>query len=106
MGAIQFGGAIIHGNFERVRRYKTKDGRPRKWWDRDYKAVVPYPFKWRSKLGKVECDCKEIIESYQPYYGFTYTHEDNCATMHHLRRYPQMENFMYDNDPRVIAQSC
>lgn len=68
-------------------------------------STSAYPFKWRSKLGKVECDCKEVIEAYQPYYGFTYYHKDACATMKHLRHYPQMENFMYEWDPRVIAQS-
>lgn len=104
MGIIDYGGVLLHGNFEKVRRYKTKDGRPRNWSDHDYKALLPYPFKWRSKLGKVECDCKEVIEAYQPYYGFTYYHEQACATMKHLFRYPQMENFMPEYDPRVIAQ--
>ena len=91
------------GNFTKARRYKNE--RPRDWFDRDYKAIVPYPFKWRTKLGKVECTCKEIIEAYQPYYGFTYSHEDSCAVMQHYRKYPQMSNFLWDRDVSVIAQS-
>ena len=105
MGAIFGDGIIIHGNFSQAKRYNTKDGRPPNWHERDYKAIVPYPFKWRSKLGKVVCDCKEVVEAYQPYYGWTIYHEDDCATMKHLRRYPQMENFMWNYDPRVIAMS-
>lgn len=103
MGIIQTGKVTLFGNFEKARRYKN--GKPRNWIDRDWKAIIPYPFKWRVKLGKVECDCKEVIESYQPYLGSTWYHEENCATMQHLRKYPQMENFMWDRDPRVIAQN-
>lgn len=73
--------------------------------DEAYTIMAPYPFKRRTKLGKVECDCVTVRERYEPWYGFTYYHNDDCATMKHLRKYPQMENFMWDRDPRVIAYS-
>jgi hypothetical protein len=41
MGAIYGDGIVIHGNFATARRYKTKDGRPKNWHDRDYKAILP-----------------------------------------------------------------
>jgi hypothetical protein len=103
MGIINHGKVVLFGNFTTARRYKN--GKPKNWMDRDYKAIVPYDFTWRTKLGKVECDCKEIIEAYQPFYGFTWFHSEDCACMKHLRRYPQMQNFMADYDPKVIAFS-
>lgn len=60
MGAIFGDGIIIHGNFAKVRRYKTKDGRPKNQM-RDYKCIVQYLLKWRHKIGKVECECTEYI---------------------------------------------
>ena len=105
MGIITNRDGTVHilGNFTKARRYK--DGRPRDWIDRDWKAIIPYPFKWRTKLGKVECTCVECIESYMPYYGSTWYHEENCAITKHIRKYPQMLNFMWDYDPMVIAQN-
>lgn len=92
---------VLHGNFEKPRRYKN--GRPKNWAFRDYKALVAYPFKWRSTLGKVQCNCEEVIEAYQPYYGTSWYHEDACAIMVHFRKYPQMENFGID--PSLIAMT-
>lgn len=103
MGIIDTGKVVFFGNFSKARRYKN--GRPRDWFDRDYKAIVPYPFTWRLKLGKVECDCKECIEAYQPYYGSTWFHEDRCAMMVHFRRYPQMQNFYPEHSFHIIAQT-
>lgn len=101
MGLIQYGNAIIHVNFTKARRYKN--GRPRDWIDRDYKAIVPFTFKWRAKVGKAECDCSEVIEAYQPWYGFSYYHLDDCAIMKRYGKYPQMANLgVY---PRCFAQS-
>lgn len=54
---------------------------------------------------KEECDCKEMIESFQPWYGFTFYHSDDCAIVKHIERYPQMQSFFWDRDPKVIAQS-
>jgi hypothetical protein len=42
-------------------------------------------FKWRAKLGKVECTCTEYVEAYQPYYGFNCYHSNECAIMQHYR---------------------
>lgn len=99
---IHTDGMVMIGNFSKARRYKN--GRPKNP-DRDYKAIVPYDLKWRAKLGKVECDCKEMIEAYQPYYGFTLFHGPDCAIRKHLKKYPQMQNFLWERDPAVIAQS-
>lgn len=74
-------------------------------YDEAFQTMVPYPFKWRTKLGKVECDCVTVREKYEPWYGFTIYHNDECATLKHLRKYPQMENFMWDRDPHVLAHS-
>ncbi len=79
--------------------------RPKDFMDSGYRMVVPYKFKWRESLGRVECDCKKMIEYFEPWYGYTFYHSEECAMMKHLKRYPQMENFMWDRDPRVIAQS-
>lgn len=57
------------------------------------------------KLGKVRCDCRTVIENYQPWYGFTWYHAESCATQKHFKKYPQMENFMWDRDLQVITQS-
>jgi len=96
MGSIYGNGIHINGNFAKITKRKPKR------WDKDYKIIIPYPFKWRDKLGKVECDCKEVMESYQPYYGRTWTHSDDCAMMKHLRRYPGIANLIEVSD--IIAQ--
>jgi len=89
MGSIEYGKVHILGNFEKPRRYKN--GRPKNM-DRDYKAIVPYDFEWREKLGKVECTCTECIECFMPYYGWDWYHMEDCAIMAHFRKYPQMAN--------------
>lgn len=105
MGSISNGKVHIIGNFEKPKRYNTKDGYPPgDWFERDFKAIVPYDFEWRATLGKVECDCKEMIASYMPYYGFTWLHMPECAILKHYNKYPQMANLgIYY--PDVIAQS-
>ena len=85
-----------------IKRYKN--GKPKDWFDRDWKAIIPYPFKWRAKLGKVECDCVEVVQAYQPWYGSTWYHSDECAIMKHYNKYPQMGNFI-EGSPVVIAIS-
>lgn len=88
MGIIDTGGIIIHGNFEKIQKQKPKNFH----FDRDAKWLEPYPFKWRFKLGKVECDCKEIEVSFQPYYGSDYYHMEDCAIGKHLKRFPGIRN--------------
>lgn len=99
MGAIFGNGIVIHGNFAKVTKRKPKG------FDQEYKIMVPYRFKWRNKLGRATCDCKEMLECYQPWYGYSYYHEDNCAISKHLAKYPQMQNFFWDTDPSLIARS-
>jgi len=76
------------GNFAPLSRKKPKH------YDKEYKILIPYPFKWRLKLGKVECNCKEVEEHYQPYYGFSWFHSYDCAMMKHLRKYPGIQNLV------------
>lgn len=80
----------------------TKE-RPKDWIDTGYTILKPYDMKWRHKLGKVECDCKQMIENYQPYYGFTWYHLEDCAMLKHYDKYPGMANFF--DRPNVITQS-
>lgn len=91
MGAIFGDGIVIHGNFTKLRRYKTKDGRPRDRM-RDYKAIVPYFLKWRHKIGKVECDCTELEEHYMPYYGPTWYHMEGCALLKAVEANQRLKN--------------
>ena len=88
----------ICGNF-----VKPTKRRPKNWFERGYKIVVAYPFKWRAKLGKVECDCKEVEEHYQPWYGYSWFHLPECAMMKHLHRYPGITNLIEVSS--LIAQT-
>lgn len=58
MGCIIGNGIAICGNFAKITKKRPKDIM------KDYKVIIDYPFKWRAKLGKVECDCKKVIEAY------------------------------------------
>lgn len=91
------GSIVLIGNFAKISKKKPKG------YDNEYKVMVPFNFKWRATLGKVECDCTEVLECYQPYYGFSFYHSDDCAIMKHYKKYPQMLNFI--ESPRLIAQS-
>ncbi len=84
---------------------KTTKRKPKNWIENGYTIRVPFDFQWRATLGKVTCDCTEVIERFEPYYGFTFFHSENCAIRKHLEKYPQMENLLWDRDPRVIAMS-
>lgn len=91
------GNVVMLGNFTEAKRYNTEDGLP-DWddaWERDWKAIIPFPFKWRDKLGKVECDCTECVIAHMPYYGYSWYHMDDCAMHKHFARYPQMANLGY-----------
>jgi hypothetical protein len=92
-------GIVACGNF-----VKPTKRRPKNWIDRGYKIVVPYDFKWRDKLGDVECDCKEIEEHYQPWYGFSWYHLDDCAIGKHLKKHPGILNLIEVRFP-LTAQS-
>lgn len=52
----------------------------------------PYFFKWREKIGKIECDCKEVLETYMPYYGCTWYHSQECALIKQLKDKPHLKN--------------
>ena len=90
--------SAICGGRETVTKEKPKD-----WINTGYTVVVPYKFNWRDKVGKIKCDCQEMLENYQPWYGFTYYHQDECAMLKHFDKYPGMANFF--DRPSVIAQS-
>lgn len=101
MGCIVNDKMAICGNFSTAKRYKN--GKPHDWIERDWKAIIPYPFKWRTKLGKVKCSCVEVVESYQPWYGSSWYHEDKCAIMQHVKKFPQMKNLGFGSS--LIAQT-
>lgn len=86
---VQYGNAIVCGSYPKLTKRK-----PKNWFDKGYRIRIPYPFKWREKLGKVECDCATVIETYRIWYGFDITHDENCAIEKHVRRYPGILNFI------------
>jgi len=86
------------GNFAKLTQDKPKN------FDEAYKCIIKYPFKWRAKLGKVECTCVVCQENFQPYYGWTWLHNKDCAIVRHIKKFPQIENLI-SYDAQVIAYS-
>ena len=95
-------GFHISGNFNPITKKK-----PRDWVNRGYKILVPYKFKWRDKIGKVECDCKECEEHYEAYKGVDWYHSKDCALMKYINSKPQVLNLIqyYGRDMRLIAST-
>ena len=89
---------VMCGNFVKLSKRK-----PKNWSETGYEMIVPYSFKWRQKLGKVECDCKFVKESYQPYYGFSWFHLDDCEIMKHIEKFPGITNLVEVDS--LIAQT-
>jgi hypothetical protein len=98
MSCIVGEGFAICGNFAKLSKKKPTG------YDKAYKCIVPYSFKWRTKVGKVECTCKEVEEHYAPYYGFTWYHTEGCAILKHIKKYPGINN-LFESDLSVIACS-
>lgn len=92
------GNSTICGNFAKLSKKKPKN------YDEDYKCIVEYPFKWRTKLGKVECTCKICEEHFQPYYGWIWYHSEDCAIMEHVKKFPQIKNLI-TRDISIITYS-
>ena len=97
-----FNGIHISGNFNKLSKRK-----PKNWIDNGYKIIVPFDFKWRHKIGKVECDCKVCEEHYQPWYGVSWFHSKDCALMKYIDSRPQICNLTqyYGQDLSLIAQT-
>ena len=95
-----FNGAHVIGNFNKLLRKK-----PKGWIENGYKIIVPFDFKWRERIGKVECDCKEVEEHFMPWYGTSWYHSPECAILKHLEAHPGIANLVqyYDYDFRLIA---
>lgn len=95
-------GLGFHLNFNSAKFTKRK---PKNWIHKGYKITVPYDFKWRHKIGKVECDCKTCHEHYQPWYGIKWYHSEDCALIQHINRRPQICNLSqyYGTDMKLIA---
>lgn len=102
MGIKIFGDAVFHGNFAKIRKKRpTGPGR----FDKEYKAMTPYTMKWREKIGKVECDCVQMLETYMPWYGFSWFHSDECALMLLLKKRPQLNNLPCYQSLPLLAHS-
>ena len=99
MGCKIYDGVTVCGNFTKLSKRK-----PKNWFDVGYRIMVPFDFKWRAKLGKVECDCMEVEETYQPWYGTSWFHSKQCALMQYYEKYPQRFNFV-GGSPDLIAQT-
>ena len=87
MSCLHGEGIVLCGNFAKVTRQK-----PKNWINNSYKIIVPYKFKWREKIGKVKCTCKNVEEHYQPWYGVTWYHSNDCALMQRIKKSPQLMN--------------
>ncbi len=98
---IYWNGAHISGNFNKITKRK-----PKNWVERGYKIIVPYGFKWRDRIGKVECDCSVCEEHYQAYYGVDWFHSKDCALMKYINKRPQILNLrQYQRDFTLIAST-
>lgn len=99
---IFFNGGHISGNFRKLTKRK-----PKNWINVGYKIIVPFDFKWRHKVGKVECTCKECEEHYQPWYGTSWFHSKDCELIKHIEKRPQILNLnqYWDWDYQMIAQT-
>jgi hypothetical protein len=97
-----YNGAHISGNFNPVTKRK-----PKNWIERGYKIIVPYWFKWRDKIGSIECDCKVCEEHFMPWHGWTWIHSKECALMKYIERRPQIQNLWQyaGRDLTVITQT-
>lgn len=95
-------GFHISGNFNKLSRRK-----PKNWMQTGYKTIVPFKFNWREKIGKVECNCKEVEEHYEPYYGTAWYHTNECALIKYINKRPQICNLNQycGKDLRLIAQT-
>lgn len=101
MGCIVGQNITICGNFAKLTRRKPKG------YNKDYKIIIPYPFKWREKIGGIECDCTEVEEHFQPWYGFDWYHSPTCAILKRIERHPGIQNLFQfaERDFRHIAAS-
>ena len=99
---IYWNGIHISGNF-----CKPTKRKPKNWIDRGYKIIVPFKFKWRHKVGNVECTCTHCEEHYQPYYGTSWYHSKECELVKHIEKRPQILNLnqYWDWDYTMIAQT-
>lgn len=92
----------IIGNFNKLSKKK-----PKNWEKTGYKIIIPFPFKWRHKIGKVKCDCKFCEEHFKPWYGLSWFHSKDCALMRYIDKRPQICNLnqYYGHDLRLITQT-
>ena len=101
MSCLHGEGIVICGNF-----VKPTKKRPKNWIERGYRGVlVPFKFQWREKIGKVKCDCRVVKESYQPWYGYTWYHSDECALIKQIAAKPSLMNLWCYQKLPMIAQS-
>ena len=87
----------ICGNFNPITKQK-----PENWHETGYKMMVDYPFPDREKIGKIECDCKQVLECFQAWYGYNWYHSDDCALIKAIEKRPQLINlWCYQHLPEI-----
>ena len=86
-------------------RSKLTKRRPNNWIDRSYKIMVPFAFTWRVTIGKTTCTCTQVHEHYQPWYGFTWYHSDDCALIRAVKERPGLLNLPAFENVEIIAHS-
>ena len=75
---------------------------------KDYKVMIPYSEYFNDwpheRIGKVTCDCVEVLETYMPYYGRDWYHSDACALMQQMKAKPQLWNLAcYQHLPKIAS---
>lgn len=100
MGCISNGKITMIGNYARIQKK-----RPKNWSERDSKWIEPYSFKWRTKIGKLKCDCKEVLYTYMPYYGIDVYHSEECCLIKIIKERPQLRNLPAYQTLPLLARS-
>lgn len=102
MGCLPFGNGFICGNFNEVLPQKPENF----GYDQDAKWMEPYPPKWKRRvIGKTTCDCKQIETHFQPWYGYSWYHSNDCALMKRVEARPGLLNLPAFYDVEVIGYS-
>lgn len=104
MGCIsdEDGTMFMCGNFAERTDKKPKDFD----YQSDGKWYEPYPKELeRITIGRTTCDCTRIKTDYAPWYGFTWSHSDECALIKRVKEHPQLRNLWCFDGVETIGYS-